>query len=60
MQVLADKNDGNRYMLTVTDIFSKIAFVRGLNKSGAEVTRAFDPILKDGGAPKKVQSDGGK
>jgi hypothetical protein len=36
MQALVDKNDGNRYMLTVIDIFSKIAFVRVLkNKSGA-------------------------
>ena len=61
MQALADKNDGNRYMLTVIDIFSKIAFVRVLkNKSGAEVTRALDSILKEGGAPKKVQTDGGK
>ena len=61
MQALADKNEGNRYMLTVIDIFSKIAFVRVLkNKSGAEVTRAFASILKEGGAPKKVQTDGGK
>jgi transposase-like protein len=61
MQALADKNDGNRYMLTVIDIFSKIAFVRVLkNKGGAEVTRAFESILKEGGAPKKVQTDGGK
>jgi hypothetical protein len=35
MQALADKNYGNRYMLTGIDIFSKIAFVRVLkNKSG--------------------------
>lgn len=61
MQELDDKNDGNRYMLTVIDIFSKIAFVRVLkNKSGAEVTRVFDSISEDGGAPKKVQTDGGK
>jgi transposase-like protein len=61
MQSLADKNDGNRYMLTVIDIFSKLAYVRVLkNKSGAEVTRAFESILKAGGAPKKVQTDGGK
>jgi hypothetical protein len=56
MQALADRNDGNRYMLTVIDIFSKIAFVRGLkNKSGAEVTLAFDSILKEGGAPRKCR-----
>jgi hypothetical protein len=61
MQELSDRNDGNRYMLMVIDIFSKIAFVRVLkNKSGAEVTRAFDSILEDRGALKKVQTDGGK
>ena len=49
MQALADKNYGNHYMLTVIDIFSKIAFVRVLkNKSGAEVAQAFDSIMKEG------------
>lgn len=62
MQTLEEHNDGYRYLLTVIDVFSKMAFVRGLKtKTGAEVTAAFESVLKESGrAPEKLQTDAGK
>ncbi|OON93311.1 MAG: hypothetical protein ATN32_09025 [Candidatus Epulonipiscium fishelsonii] len=61
MQALAEHNNRFKYMLTVIDVFSKIAYVRVLkNKTAAEVVRAFESIFKDGQMPEKLQTDGSK
>lgn len=46
MSAYSTENDGNKFMLTCIDIFSKYAWSRVLkNKSGIEVTKAFESIL---------------
>ena len=48
-------------MLTCIDVFSKYAWTRILkNKTGVEVTEAFESILKEGRIPQKLQTDRGK
>ena len=60
MTNLSENNDNMKFMLTCIDILSKYAWVRVLrNKSGVEVTKAFESILKEGRVPKKLQSDRG-
>uniref|UniRef100_A0A8C6P3T2 Integrase catalytic domain-containing protein n=1 Tax=Nothobranchius furzeri TaxID=105023 RepID=A0A8C6P3T2_NOTFU len=61
MQALSKSNNGFNYLLTIIDVFSKKAYVRVLkNKSGKDVTEAFDSVLKDSGIPKKLQTNAGK
>ena len=61
MTNLSENNDNMKFMLTCIDILSKYAWVRVLrNKSGVEVTKAFESILKEGRVPKKLQSDQGR
>lgn len=61
MTSLADHNDGYKFMLTCIDSLSKYAWVRLLkNKSGAEVTKAFEDILATGRKPTKLRTDKGK
>ena len=58
---IADRNQGNRYILTVIDIFSRYAWCRPLrNKKGETVAEAFDDIFKEGRIPKRMQTDQGK
>jgi hypothetical protein len=59
---LADHNDGNRYLLTVIDVFSKHAWVVPLKKKDARtVTEAFESLLASAGRkPQKLQTDKGK
>ncbi len=53
MSAYAKDNDGHKYLLT--------CIVRVLkNKSGIEVTKAFQSILKEGRVPQKLQTDQGK
>ena len=47
MQSLSKKNKGIKYLLCVTDLYSKYAFVIPLkDKKGISITNAFDKIIK--------------
>ena len=59
VSALARQNDGNRYLLTCIDVFSKRAWVVPLrNKSGDSVKRAFEKIFEDT-IPNMIQTDKG-
>lgn len=59
--LIADKNKGFRYILTVIDIFSRYAWCRPLhNKKGSTVAEAFRDIFQEGRIPKRMQTDQGK
>lgn len=61
MSNLSESNDNAKFMITCIDILSKYAWVRVLrNKTGIEVTKAFDSILNEGRVPRKLQTDQGK
>jgi len=61
MSAYSKENDDNKYMLTCIDVFSKYAWARVVkNKSGLEVTKAFNSILEEGRVPQKLQTDQGK
>ena len=61
MSMYTKKNDNFKYMLTCIDFFSKYAWTRVLkNKTGVEVTKAFESILKEGRIPQKLQTDRGE
>ena len=60
VQRLKKDNDGITYLLTVIDVLSKHAWVVPLkNKTGSELTRAFESILDQGRKPLKLQTDKG-
>ena len=60
LQEFAKVNDGYRYLLTVIDIFSKYAWAIPIkNKTGNEVTKAFEKIFNINGGPLAIQSDKG-
>ncbi len=49
MSGYAKENDNSHFLLTCIDLFSKYAWTRVLkNKSGSEVAKAFESILKEG------------
>jgi hypothetical protein len=53
-------NKGTKNLLTVIDVFSRLAFVKTLcNKSGKTVAKALDEILTDDNLPNRVRSDRG-
>ena len=59
MSAMARQNDGNRYLLTCIDVFSKRAWAVPLkNKSGETVKSAFEDIFKDE-VPNMLQTDKG-
>lgn len=63
VQSLSKYNKGNRYILTVIDVFSKYAWVEPVkSKSGVAVTEAFRKILKrsERRKPQTLQTDDGK
>lgn len=61
VSLIADQNNGYRFILTVIDIFSRYAWARPLkSKSGKEVSDAFRDIFNEGRIPKRVQTDQGK
>jgi len=62
IQPLKSYNKGYRYILCVIDMFSKKAWMEPLkNKTGVEVSKAFEKILKRSHArPEKLQTDSGK
>ena len=60
MQSLAKFNSGNRYLLTVIDVFSKYGWIVPLkSKTGAEVAETFNTIFKER-RPDKLWVDKGK
>ena len=58
---IKEHNDGATFILTVIDIFSKMAFAKVLrDKRSSSVLAAFREILEESGrTPQKVQSDAG-
>ena len=59
--LLAKRNKGYHFLLTVIDLFSRYAWVRPLKtKRGEEVATAFKDIFHEGRIPKRVQTDQGK
>ena len=61
MSKYAGENNGVTFILLVIDIFSKYIWLQPLqNKSGAETTKAFKAILKDGRTPTRLRTDKGK
>jgi len=60
IQRLKKDNDGFTYLLTVIDVFSKVAWVVPLkNKTGAVLANAFEAIFSGGRKPVKLQTDKG-
>ena len=58
---LKNFNNGNRYLLTCIDVFSKYAWVYPLkNKSAVSILETFKKILESGRKPQKLQTDKGK
>ena len=59
--LIANYNDGYRYILTVIDIFSRYAWARPLkSKRGEDVAAAFKDIFEEGRIPKRIQTDQGR
>ncbi len=60
MSAHSKENDNITFLLTCIDVFSKYAWARPLkNKTGKEVTKAFDSILKENRVSQKLQTDKG-
>ena len=60
MQSKAKHNDGNTFILTCIDCFSKYAWAESLeNKTADEIIKALERILASGRKPKRLQSDRG-
>ena len=61
VQTLSRYNRGYRYLLTVIDVLSKYAWVQPLkDKTGVQLVKAFEKILKTGRRPIQLQTDRGK
>lgn len=61
MSWFKETNDGVRFLLTVTDVLSRYAWVVPLtDKSGQVVKKAMKSIFKSGRVPVKLQTDQGK
>ena len=61
VSLLAKRNKGHHFILTVIDIFSRYAWTRPLkSKHGKEVAAAFKDIFAEGRIPKRIQTDQGK
>ncbi len=55
MSAHSKENDNIKFLLTCIDVFSKYAWARPLkNKTGKEVTKAFDSILKENPSATKI------
>ncbi len=54
MSAYSKENDNINFLLTCIDVFSKYAWARLLkNKTGLEVTKAFESIRKENRVPQK-------
>ncbi|MEL6930966.1 MAG: DDE-type integrase/transposase/recombinase, partial [Cyanobacteria bacterium J06600_6] len=61
VSLIANFNQGYRYILTVIDLFSRYAWARPLkSKRGDEVAKAFKEIFIEGRIPKRIQTDQGR
>ena len=61
VQTQSKYNRGYRYLLTVIDVVSKYAWVQPLkDKTGVQLVKAFEKILKTGRRPIQLQTDRGK
>ena len=59
MDSLSKENNGFKYILTVIDVLSKYAWEPLKTKSGENLVKAFEKILKKGRKPEKLHSDKG-
>ncbi len=60
MSAYSKENDNIKFLLTCIDVFSKYAWACPLkNKTGKEVTKVFESILKENRVPQKLQTDKG-
>ena len=58
VQTLSRYNRGYRYLLTVIDVLSKYAWVQPLkDKTGVQLVKAFEKILKTGRRPIQLQME---
>ena len=63
MSEIGKKNDGFRYIMTVIDVFSKVAWAVPLkNKSAPAMVVAFETLFEQANprVPRKIQADKGK
>ena len=61
VQKFSRMNKGFKFLLCIIDVLSRFAYVVPLkNKTGAEVTRAFQSIITDKNKPKFLEVDEGK
>ena len=61
MSLIAGENNGNHFILTVIDIFSRYAWARALkNKTATSVMAAFNSIFREGRVPDRIQTDKGR
>ena len=61
VSLLAKRNKGYHFILTVIDLFSRYAWARPIKtKHGREVAAAFKDIFAEGRIPKRIQTDQGK
>ena len=61
MQKISRYNKGYKYLLTVVDVLSKHGWVQPVKaKTGVELVKAFDAILKSQRKPVQLQTDRGK
>lgn len=57
----ANVNGGNRYILTIIDLFSRYSWAEPLkNKTGNEVEAAFRRVFQTGRQPRILQTDDGR
>ena len=57
---IRDYNDGENYLLTCIDVFSKFAWAIPMKrKTGSVLIESFEVILKSGRTPEKLQTDAG-
>ena len=60
MDSLSQQNNGYKYVLTVIDVLSKYAWVEAIKaKTGNNLVKAFEKIIKKGRKPKMFHTDKG-
>jgi hypothetical protein len=60
MDSLSEYNNGFKYILTVIDVLSKYAWAEPIKaKTGENLVKAFEKILKKGRKPERFHTDKG-
>ena len=60
MEMTQQPDEGYNYLLVAIDILSHYTWTRPLkNKTGKEVSKAFNSIFAEGRVPRKIRSDRG-